>query len=137
MVLGFGIVVGVVVLGILVAAGMWLSARSAKHAASTGTQILDPEEGGQLRYRVPTGQDPTVVIATLGREGYDAVPLFEGGHNYIAIGSTDPEVDRPRVRKIIQDASATSPEGNAFDPHGVVFEDESPGKRARRESGLA
>lgn len=135
MVLGFGIVVVVVVLGILVAIGVWKTHRAASEAATTGHQVLAPVES-QLRYRVPTGQDPVVLIAELGREGYDAVPLFEGGHNYVVISCEDPEADRPRVRRIITEVSKTSPEGNEFDTDGVLFEDEGHGKRVRRE-GLA
>ncbi len=136
MVLGFGIVVVVVVLGILVAIGVWMTMRSTKHASGTGHQKLDPVEG-RLRYRVPTGQDPTVLIAALEREGFEAVPLFEGGHNYVVVSCTNPEVERPRVRGIIAESSLTSPEGNTFDAEGVVFEDEVRGKRVRREEGLA
>jgi hypothetical protein len=136
MVLGFGIVVVVVVLGILVAIAVWKTHRAAAEAAGTGHQVLEPVES-QLRYRVPTGQDPVVLIAELGREGYEAVPLFEGGHNYVVVSCEDPEVERPRVRRIITEVSKTSPEGNEFDPDGVLFEDESRGKRVRREEGLA
>lgn len=121
------IVVAVVVLAVL----GWLfrktfgaADRTVLAATHAGEQVLDPVED-QLRYQVPVGQDPVVLVAALGRDGYDAVTVMEGGHHHVVITCpAGPDRDRAHVRAIIRSASQTSPEGNQFSPGEVRFEDE-------------
>ena len=90
-------------------------------------------QGGQhLRYRVPTGQDPAVVVAALTKAGFtaEAVPVPEG-HDVVVSLAEDRERDRSRVRDAIAqaDVSAIGGEGTSYELPPVRFLDE-PGSPA-------
>jgi hypothetical protein len=83
------------------------------------------EEPETLRYRVPVGQDPVVVVAALRQEGYDASaePVPEG-HDVVVPCPGGRDLHRPRVRATIQHADVTNPEGDPYDVPPVTFADE-------------
>jgi len=82
-----------------------------------------------LRYLVPAGQDPAVVVAALLAAGYDASPDSEPGPSspIVIIGSrTGRAPDREAVRATLAEArgSAINPEESAPVDAAVRFTDE-------------
>lgn len=86
-----------------------------------------------LRYQVPPGQDPAVVITALRRAGYNASPDSEPGPSspVVIVGAPDGgEPDREAVRATLTLANGTNivPEESGDAERGrVLFEDEYPG----------
>jgi len=78
-----------------------------------------------LRYRVPDGQDPTVLIGALDHAGYTADVAPEEGTKYLVIGCPGGrDRERARVRNILAENHMASIEGPSFSPGKVTFEDE-------------
>ncbi len=82
-----------------------------------------------LRYEVPPGQDPAVVLAGLRNAGYDASADSEPGPSspIVIIGATGGEPDREAVRRTLADLDGTNvvPEESAqVDRARVRFLDE-------------
>lgn len=98
-------------------------------SASSGT--VDPfteiEKGPHVRYRVPPGQDPVVVISTLREAGFNAVPDQASHEQAVVVGlKEDTAETRETVRQVIAGAQATNVEGPpVIDPRPVRFEGES------------
>ena len=63
-----------------------------------------------LRYVVPTGQDPALVVAELRKAGYDVSPDADPGPSspVVIIGSHDGEPDREAVRQTLADIDGTN-----------------------------
>jgi hypothetical protein len=63
-----------------------------------------------LRYAVPPGQDPAVVLAGLRQAGYDASADSEPGPSspIVIIGATGAEPDREDVRRTLRDLDGTN-----------------------------
>ncbi|MGA8249077.1 MAG: hypothetical protein WB797_19375, partial [Nocardioides sp.] len=64
-----------------------------------------------LRYLVPAGQDPAVVLGALRRAGYDASPDSEPGPSspVVIIGATTGgPPDRDRVREVLTQLDQTN-----------------------------
>jgi hypothetical protein len=83
-----------------------------------------------LRYEVPPGQDPAVVLGGLRRAGYDASADSEPGPSspIVIIGATGGEPDREAVRRTLADLDGTNvvPEESAqVERSRVRFVDES------------
>lgn len=74
-----------------------------------------------LVYRVPHGQDPAAVMASLEREGYSAT-LGEGAQDVLVPCPRGADHDRERIRALIA-GSTLNLEGDPIDGR-VVFEDE-------------
>jgi hypothetical protein len=133
-----------VVVAVVVLALAWLvfrygplgvTRRSVLSATHEGEEVLDPREE-QLRYRMPAGQDPVVLLTALRQDGYDAVTVMEGGHHVVVVSCpAGPDRDRGHVRSVIRSAAQTSPEGHEFDPGEVVFEDEVGDAPVGRQEG--
>jgi hypothetical protein len=97
--------------------------RRAAEAAETGAP--GAAEKRPLRYRVPDGQDPAVLMATLEQAGYSTALDEEAGAKNLLIGGPNGrEPDRAGVRELIQEADLTSMEGRSIGNGRVVFEDE-------------
>jgi len=78
-----------------------------------------------VRYQVPEGQDPAVVMAALRHEGFEPVGDQEATAQDILVPCSSSS-DRDRVRRVIASAP-TSLEGGphpAAGPHEVRFTDE-------------
>jgi hypothetical protein len=86
-----------------------------------------------LRYQIPPGQDPALVLNALHRAGYDASPDSEPvpSSPIVIIGESDgDEPDREAVRAtLVQvDGSNINPEDSGAVERGrVLFADEKPG----------
>jgi hypothetical protein len=81
--------------------------------------------GETLRYRVPVGQDPVVVVAALHREGYDAVAeQVPEGYDVVVACPEGRDRHRARVRATIQHTDAGNVEGDTYDVPPVAFADE-------------
>jgi hypothetical protein len=113
------ILVVVVLLGLLAKA--WTARRTARNddLARTETVTLD--------YVVPTGQDPTLILAALSSEGYDAAP--DPGQTqlvHIACPAGQERV-RAHVRATIAGVHRTGVDDTEahFDPGTVRFVDET------------
>ena len=63
-----------------------------------------------LRYEVPPGQDPALVLAGLRRAGYDASADSEPGPSspMVIIGATGGAPDREAVRRTLADLDGTN-----------------------------
>lgn len=96
--------------------------------ARTETELSTPGTP-TLRYAVPNGQDPAVLVAALSHEGYRSIGELVGGTEVLLVECLHAE-DRARVRSIIEHVHRTAFEAdNAFEgeplPVGhVSFEDE-------------
>ncbi len=94
-------------------------------AAADGGEPADAPHTEVLRYDVPDGQDPVVVVSALRKAGYDpATDLVEGSTTVVVPCPSGADRERARVREVIAGASETTLEGPEFDPGRVTFEDE-------------
>lgn len=100
------------------------------------SNLLQNADTPTLRYQVPPGQDPAVVINTLRRAGYNASPDSEPGPSspIVIVGSPDGGApDREAVRATLVLASGTNvvpDESGEVERGRVLFEDEYPGRHA-------
>ena len=71
---------------------------------------LQNADRATLRYEVPDGQDPAVVLAGLRGAGYDASPDSEPGPSspIVIIGSRGSDPDREAVRRTLADLDGTN-----------------------------
>lgn len=78
--------------------------------------------GGEVRYRVPAGQDPAAVLATLRVEGLSAEPDSVAGDPVMVVS-----LDKPGARERVREILRTAPANMEGDPHAaesVTFADE-------------
>jgi hypothetical protein len=92
-------------------------------------QRIDEELGSPriaiLEYAVPTGQDPTVILAALEQSGYIATVDLRGAHQHVLIACpVGIERERAHVRATIESASVTAPEDGVPPAADVQFVDE-------------
>jgi len=90
---------------------------------------LQADERPTLRYRIPAGQDPALVLAGLRRAGYDASADSEPGPSspIVIMGATGGAPDREAVRRALADIDGTNvvpEESGTVDRTRVRFEDE-------------
>jgi len=90
---------------------------------------LQADERPTLRYQIPAGQDPALVLAGLRRAGYDASADSEPGPSspIVIIGATGGAPDREAVRRALADIDGTNvvpEESGTVDRTRVRFEDE-------------
>ena len=109
----------VVVLVLAVLAVKRFSAREVQHS-----DRLQRDDRTTLRYEVPAGQDPAVVLAGLRQAGYDASADSEPGPSSPIViigarGGGDP--DREAVRRTLTD----------LDGSNVVPDESAPAQQAR------
>jgi hypothetical protein len=76
-----------------------------------------------LRYSVPVGQDPAVLVAALSKAGFKAVADLEQGTETLLVEVLEPG-DRARVRAALEQASRSGFEGARTPVAHVDFEDE-------------
>ena len=78
-----------------------------------------------LEYAVPTGQDPTVILAALERAGYTATADPHHAHQRVLIACPEGlDRQRARVRSVIESASVTAPQDGVPIEADVHFVDE-------------
>jgi hypothetical protein len=90
---------------------------------------LQAENRPTLRYEVPAGQDPALVLAGLRQAGFDASADSEPGPSspIVIIGATGGAPDREAVRRTLADLDGTNvnPEDSApVERPRVTFTDE-------------
>lgn len=76
-----------------------------------------------LRYSVPVGQDPAVLVGALSKAGYKAVADLEQGTETLLVEVLEPG-DRARVRAVLEHANRSGAEGASLPLAHVSFEDE-------------
>lgn len=80
-----------------------------------------------LRYRLPDGQDPAVLIAALEMEGYEADLEVESSGRYLLVECpSGRDRERARVRNVLAQNQMASLEGPPIYAGRIVFEDEKP-----------
>jgi hypothetical protein len=112
------LIVAVLVVGLVVALGL---RRWTLDEAKVETRLHEPTTH-KLVYAVPAGQDPAVLIAALTRAGFVAVSDFEGGNERLLVECG--EVERARVREIIEHVDRAGFDGPEMHVAHVTFEDE-------------
>lgn len=118
-----------VILFVVVIGAVVLLSTTMKRTASAGA--VDPHaevlERPHVRYRVPEGQDPVVVLTQVREAGYNAVPAPEdrGGEVVVALLEDTPQA-RDALRRVIGGARATNVDGpEVMNPGPIRFEGES------------
>jgi hypothetical protein len=117
------IVVVLIVVLVFVAGRRWLGQRQrvADDLAAPSTATLD--------YRVPPGQDPVVLLAALGAEGFTATTSPDDATLIRVACPAGPDRYRARLRAVIASVHTTAIDsGASFDVEDVRFTDEQ-GKR--------
>lgn len=100
----------VVLAAILAALGLAALAGERTRAHSRRDEALH-DTLGTLDYAVPEGQDPSVLLAALGDEGYRATVDVRSADQHVLIecpGGTDRE--RPHVREVLAHADRSAME---------------------------
>jgi hypothetical protein len=97
--------------------------------AAVAVHRLQAENRPTLRYEVPAGQDPALVLAGLRQAGFDASADSEPGPSspIVIIGATGGAPDREAVRRTLADLDGTNvkPEDSApVERPRVTFTDE-------------
>ena len=118
----FVVVVIIIVLAIIVMAAVRFVHRQAAHQDEVKSAPVD-----MLRYRVPEGQDPAIVVAALQKEGFQAIPDVQGAgasHDVLIPCSEGVERHRAHVRSIIQGTEQINFEGDQRQIPQVKFADE-------------
>jgi hypothetical protein len=123
-----GIFVGALVAVVLAVIGWWVFSTLA--AGRMGRQAEQQHAPGDphvetLRYVMPDGQDPAVVISTLDSAGYTAdLDVVAGDKQIVIACPAGRDRERARVRSVLGASDTTSLEGPQFTPGRVTFEDE-------------
>jgi hypothetical protein len=120
-----GLIIAIVI--ILIVLGVVVYMLSGAAAFKTMKAADNDEAAGvdTLRYHVPTGQDPTVLLAALQEAGYVVSPDLDNGEHVVTIACPQGrEQERPKVRAVIGRANSTTLEGPEFDLDTVTFDDE-------------
>jgi hypothetical protein len=113
------VVVGLVVLYVVREQTGFFRRRSEVH------RELESDRTPTLEYDVPTGQDPTVILAALELAGHTATVEPRHPHQRVLIAYTgDREAARARIRPVIESAAVTTPDDGAPVPTVVRFRDE-------------
>lgn len=116
----------VVVLGLLIVAAVMRSARRQGERTEELRRAEHESDLEMLRYHVPQGHDPAVVLAALHREGFEAIPDTEDAHRNDILIPCQEGADRHRehVRAVIGDVDRINFEGDRAPVGAVRFADE-------------
>jgi hypothetical protein len=123
----------VLVLIVLVLASMAVK-RFARTEVERSDRLRDSHRP-TLRYLVPPGQDPALVLNALNQAGYEASPDSESGPSspVVIVGAGNGgAVDREAVRATLVQVSGTNivpDESGEVERGRVLFEDEYPGRQ--------
>jgi len=111
---GYGTVMGAVLVPVIVLiVVLVLAVIAVKRFSRTEVEHSDRLQNADratLRYEVPAGQDPAVVVAGLRQSGYEASADSEPGPSspVVIIGSPGGEPDREAVRRTLADLDGTN-----------------------------
>jgi hypothetical protein len=121
--IGIGILLLII---IAVIAWPFLTGRAGQKAGKAAEQLEPGSTMAEtLRYRVPDGQDPVVLMSALEQAGFRTAMDEAVAEKYLEI--TCPHgrrQDRDRVRSVLEDADRSSLEGPQVRTGRVTFEDE-------------
>jgi len=121
--------VPLLILVVVVIIGVVLVRRFTRESVEEGDR-LQAASRPALRYQVPPGQDPAVVLAALHAEGYDASPDSEPGPSspIVIIGRSDGRApDRDAVRAtltLLDETNIDPPTSGPVERGRVRFLDE-------------
>ncbi len=120
--------VPVIALVIVLVVGAIAVKRFGSRELAHSDRLQDPARA-TLRYEVPAGQDPALVLAGLRAAGYDASADSEPGPSspIVIIGATGRAPDREAVRRTLTDLDGTTvnpDESETVDRSRVRFTDE-------------
>lgn len=90
--------------------------------ARTEAHLREPETHA-LRYVVPNGQDPGVLVGALAQAGFTAAAELEQGREVLLVECRHEE-DRAKVRDIIEHVTRAGFDGPEMHVGHVSFEDE-------------
>ena len=127
--MGSPIAITVLVLILLVIGWIIMSSGVLTKSAEAGEVHVDepPEAAGPgeqvLRYQVPEGQDPAVVLGALATHGYDASSESGATHQYVLIEGSA-AADREAVREVLSSTRTSMLDGRPIDTE-VRFVDET------------
>jgi hypothetical protein len=119
-----------VILIVIVLVLAWLAVRRFSQREVARSDRLQNADRPTLRYEVPAGQDPTVVLLGLHEAGYEASPDSEPGPSspVVIIGAPDGEApDREQLRVVLSRITGTNVvpgESGTVDRTRVHFLDE-------------
>lgn len=117
--------VGLVALVAIVALAMYLLRDESLNRERVEAELHDPGTP-KLEYVVPTGEDPTIVLAALERAGYTAGVDSRGAHQVVLVKCPDGrDVSRTAVRNVIATAGTTTPRQEVHTRPDVQFRDET------------
>lgn len=122
------VLVPILLLAIVVIAGVVAVKRFTSDEVDHSDRLQNADRP-TLRYEVPAGQDPAMVLAGLRQAGYDASPDSEPGPSspIVIIGAVHGAPDREAVRETLEHLDGTNivPDESAPIPHHrVSFLDE-------------
>jgi hypothetical protein len=122
--MGFPIVIVLVLLALLLVV-LYFLREQVRHRQHVD-EVIEDERTPTLEYEVPTGQDPSVILAALTRDGYTATVDPSGAHQIVSV-ACPAGVDRERahVRSLIESANVTAPDDGVPLDVEVRFRDES------------
>jgi hypothetical protein len=125
--MGGGLPLGIIFIGLLVVvaiAGFFYVAPWVRER-QTVADALNAPDTPTLDYHVPEEQDPAVVLAALGKAGYDAT-VDRTDTRLVRVACPDgPDRERDRVRAAIESASTTALDtGAPMDAGRIRFTDE-------------
>lgn len=124
MALSGAILVGIIILAVV---GFVVVTRATVKVSKSADTADDPRVDS-LYYVVPTGQDPTVLVAAMKEAGYESSADTKDGAIHLVVNTpAGRDRERPKVRQAIASASKTSLDGPSFDPGRIVFTDEQEG----------
>jgi hypothetical protein len=125
-----GAVLVPVILLIVVVIAVAIAIKQFRRRETQHGDRLQSADRTTLRYEVPVGQDPAVVLAGLRRAGYDASADSEPGPSspIVIIGARGGDPDREAVRDTLTDLDGTNvvpEESERVNRSRVRFVDES------------
>jgi hypothetical protein len=99
-----------VILLIVVVVLAWIALKRFGRREIQASDQLQNADRATLRYQVPAGQDPAVVLSGLRRAGYDASADSEPGPSspIVIIGARGGDPDREAVRRTLADLDGTN-----------------------------
>jgi hypothetical protein len=120
----FAIVIAaaILALGLIV---LYVVRHHVKQREQVDTELSD-DRAPTLEYEVPTGQDPSVILAALHKGGYTATVDPSGAHQIVMVHCpAGRDRERARVRSLIESANVTAPDDGVPISVDVRFRDES------------
>jgi hypothetical protein len=120
-----GAVLVPLVFGVVILVVAWVALRQITRRQQQQHAELTHDEA-TLLYQLPQHQDPAVVVAALGKEGYAAtIEESQGGPVHVLIGTNDDaSPDRERVRQVLAGTDQLNFEGDTARLPAPRFVDE-------------